>query len=73
MMGNFILAPVFIHLLIAIFQLIAWRKTVTQRILSVGGALAALVTAILLFREVYLHGTFTVNASNWKAPSALFL
>ncbi len=71
MMGNFILAPVFIHLLIAIFQLIAWRKTVTQRILSVGGALGALVAASLLFREVYLHGTFTVNASNWEAPFAI--
>lgn len=71
MMGNFILAPVFIHLLIAIFQLIAWRKTVTQRILSVGGALGALVAAILLFRQVYLNGTFTVNASNWEAPFSI--
>jgi multicomponent Na+:H+ antiporter subunit D len=71
MMGNFILAPVFIHLLIAIFQLIAWRKTVTQRILSVGGALGALVAAIILFRQVYLNGTFTVNASNWEAPFSI--
>ncbi|WP_460683919.1 proton-conducting transporter transmembrane domain-containing protein [Niabella aquatica] len=71
MTGNLILAPVFIHLFTAILQMIAWRKTVTQRILSVSGALAALITAGILFTEVYNHGTFTINASNWKAPFAI--
>ncbi|MBX3257255.1 MAG: hypothetical protein KF862_24190 [Chitinophagaceae bacterium] len=68
MTGNHILASVFIHLFIAIFQLIAWRKTVTQRILSVGGALVGLIIAIVLFQQVYLHGTYTLNAANWAAP-----
>lgn len=68
MIGNLILAPVFIHLVIAVLQLTAWRKTLTQRILSVGGALAALITAISLFTHVYNNGTVTVNASNWQAP-----
>jgi len=68
MTSNFVLAPVFIHLVVAVFQLVAWRKTVTQRFLSVGGAIAALVAAIELFIQVYNQGTFTVNASNWEAP-----
>lgn len=68
MTGNNILAPVFIHLFIAIFQLIAWRKTITQRLLSVGGALIGLIIAINLFRHVYLYGPLTLNASNWQAP-----
>ncbi|MCH5596723.1 proton-conducting transporter transmembrane domain-containing protein [Niabella ginsengisoli] len=71
MSDNLILAPVFIHLFIAIFQLIAWRKTVTQRILSVGGALVALISAAMLFTHVYVHGTITLNASNWKAPFSI--
>lgn len=68
MMSNFVLAPVFIHLVIAVLQMVAWRKTVTQRFLSVGGALTALVAAIGLFIRVYNDGTLTVNASNWEAP-----
>lgn len=68
MTGNNIMAPVFIHLFIAIFQLIAWRKTITQRFISVGGALIGLIISIYLFRDVYLHGPLTLNASNWPAP-----
>ncbi|WP_346238991.1 proton-conducting transporter membrane subunit [Niabella insulamsoli] len=71
MSGNLILAPVFIHLLIAIFQLMAWRKTVTQRILSIGGAFIALLSAIMLFAHVFAQGTLTINASNWKAPFSI--
>lgn len=68
MIGNLLMTPILIHLLIAILQLAAWRKTVTQRFLSVGGTLLVLIASILLFREVYLHGTFSVNASNWQPP-----
>ena len=68
MTANNIIAPVFIHLFIAIFQLIAWRKTVTQRLLSVSGAFLCLITSVFLFRDVYLNGTITLNAANWQAP-----
>lgn len=68
MTSNHILAPVFIHLFVAILQLIAWRKTVTQRILSVAGAFIGLVSSIILFQDIYQHGNITLNASNWKAP-----
>lgn len=68
MMSNHILAPVFIHLFVAIMQLIAWRKTVTQRFLSVGGALVGLIVSIILFQSVWAHGTITLNAANWQAP-----
>lgn len=68
MIGNLLLAPIFIHLVIAVLQLTAWRKTITQRILSATGTLAALIAAISLFSYVYKNGTITVNASNWEAP-----
>lgn len=68
MIDNHILAAIFVHLITAIIQLIAWRKTITQRFLSVGGTFLALIVAIRLFEKVYTEGTLTLNASNWEAP-----
>ncbi|TJZ60693.1 Na+/H+ antiporter subunit D [Sphingobacterium olei] len=68
MIDNHILAPVFIHLFSALLQLIAWRKTVSQRFISVGGSLLGLLLAIRLFDKVYENGILTMNASNWEAP-----
>lgn len=68
MIDNHILAPVFIHLFSAILQLVAWRKTVTQRFISVGGSFLGLMLAIRLFTKVYNNGILTMNASNWEAP-----
>jgi multicomponent Na+:H+ antiporter subunit D len=68
MIDNHILAPVFIHLFSAILQLVAWRKTVTQRFISVGGSFLGLMLAIRLFAKVYNNGILTMNASNWEAP-----
>lgn len=71
MIDNHILAPVFIHLFTAILQLIAWRKTVTQRFLSVGGAFIGLLIAIRLFAKVYTEGSLSMHASNWEAPFSI--
>lgn len=71
MIDNHILAPVFIHLFTAIVQLIAWRKTVSQRFLSVGGAFIGLLIAIRLFAKVYNEGSLYLNASNWEAPFSI--
>ncbi|MGO3164175.1 MAG: proton-conducting transporter transmembrane domain-containing protein [Sphingobacteriaceae bacterium] len=68
MIDNHILAPIFIHLFTAIVQLIAWRKTVSQRFLSVGGTFIGLLIAIRLFAKVYAEGSLHLNASNWEAP-----
>jgi len=67
-MDNHILAPVFIQLFTAVLQLMAWRRTVTQRFLSVGGSLLGLLVAIRLFGKVGQEGILTMNASNWDAP-----
>ncbi len=68
MIDNYILAPVFIHLFTAIAQLMAWRKTVTQRVMSVIGSSLGVLLAIRLFTKVYHSGILTMNASNWDAP-----
>lgn len=68
MIDNHILTPVFIHLFAAILQLIAWRKTVTQRVISVVGSFLGVLLAIRLFSKVYNDGILTMNAANWDAP-----
>src|SRR5690606_11479845 len=68
MIDNHILAPVFVHLFAAIVQLIFWRKTITQRFISVGGSLSGLLVAMRLFNKVHQEGILTMNASDWDAP-----
>lgn len=68
MIDNHILAPVFIHLFTAILQLIAWRKTVTQRFMSVIGSFLAVLLALRLLSRVNENGILTLNASNWESP-----
>lgn len=68
MIDNHILAPVFIHLFTAILQLMAWRKTVTQRFMSVIGSLLAVLVSLRLLIKVNENGILTLNASNWESP-----
>lgn len=68
MIDNHILAVIFIQLITAIAQLVAWRKTIAQRFMSVGGTFLGLIVAIRLFVKVYNEGTLTLNASNWESP-----
>ncbi|WP_039052660.1 proton-conducting transporter membrane subunit [Sphingobacterium sp. T2] len=68
MIDNNILGPVFIHLFTGILQLIAWRKTVTQRFISGIGSFLGVLIAIRLFTKVNSDGILTLNAANWDAP-----
>lgn len=68
MIDNHILAPIFVQLFTAVAQLMFWRKTLTQRFLSVGGSIIGLLVAIRLFSRVYRDGILTMNAANWDAP-----
>lgn len=68
MIDNHILGPVFIHLFTAILQLITWRKTVTQRVISGIGSFLSVLIACKLLANVSQNGILTLNASNWEAP-----
>ncbi|RRN77113.1 Na+/H+ antiporter subunit D, partial [Pseudoxanthomonas sp. SGD-10] len=68
MIDNHIIAPVLIHLFTALLQLVFWRKTFTQRIISVVGNIVSVLAALNLFSKVYHGGILTMNAANWKAP-----
>jgi multicomponent Na+:H+ antiporter subunit D len=68
MIDNHILGPIFIHLFSAILQLMAWRKTVTQRVISILGSFLGVLLAIRLLSDINEKGVLTLNASNWEAP-----
>lgn len=68
MIDNQIIATVLVHLFTALLQLAFWRKTVTQRILSIAGALTGFLFALNLFNKVYNGNILTMNAANWEAP-----
>lgn len=68
MIDNHIIAPVLIHLFTAVIQLAFWRKTVTQRVLSVAGGLLGFVVSLRLFTKVFHGEILTMNAANWEAP-----
>ncbi|MCD8540670.1 MAG: Na+/H+ antiporter subunit D [Leadbetterella sp.] len=68
MTDNSIIATLIIHLLAALLQLAFWRKTVTQRYISVTAASLSLISAATLFYKVYSGGILIMNAANWRAP-----
>lgn len=68
MTDNSIIGTLIIHLLAALLQLAFWRKTVTQRYISVIAAFLGLVSAATLFYKIYSGGILIMNAANWRAP-----
>lgn len=68
MIDNSIISTVIIHLFTAIIQLAFWRKTVTQRMVSIAGSFIAFLFALNLFTKIYTGSILTMNASNWEAP-----
>ncbi|PWG79934.1 proton-conducting transporter transmembrane domain-containing protein [Pararcticibacter amylolyticus] len=68
MTDNQIITPVIVHLFTAILQLVFWRKTVTQRILSITGCLIGFALSLNLFTKVLQGGILTMNAANWQPP-----
>lgn len=68
MIDNQIIATVLVHLFIAILQLGFWRKTVPQRVLSIGGSFISLIFAVKLFTKVFNGDILIMHAANWEAP-----
>ena len=68
MSNNIVFAPVLIHLLTALLQLIFWRKTVTHRVLSIVGCTLGLIISGFLFQQVFYGDILTLEAASWKPP-----
>lgn len=68
MIANTVVFPVIIQLFTAILLLFFWRKTVSQRIISIAGSVVALAVAFALFGRVWHEGILTMQAAGWEAP-----
>ena len=68
MIDNLIIAPVLIHLFTALLQFVFWRKTRSQRVISIIGSATGFLVSLSLFVKVYQGEILTMNAANWEAP-----
>ncbi len=68
MIENYIILPVLIQLFTAIVLLFFWRKTISQRFISMAGSLVAMLCSVNLFTTVWNGGILTMQAANWDAP-----
>lgn len=68
MSENYIMLPIISQLFIAIMLLFFWRKTITQRIISILGSVVVFLLSLGLFGRVWNEGIMTVNAAGWDAP-----
>src|SRR5690606_8739742 len=68
MTDNTLIFPVLVHLFTAIVTLFFWRKTVSQRVISIVGSAVAMGVSIELFANVWTGGILTLQAAGWEAP-----
>jgi multicomponent Na+:H+ antiporter subunit D len=68
-----LVTPLLLPLMTAIAALLAWHTPVAQRRLGVAGAAGLLVSAVLLFRTILLHGPQSTQIGDWPAPFGITL
>lgn len=73
MIDNYIVAPVLIHLILAIVTLMLWRKVAAQKVVSVFGSFLALLLSLRLFWRVESQGIQVMNAAGWESPFGIVL
>jgi multicomponent Na+:H+ antiporter subunit D len=68
MITNFILAPIFVHMITAVLLLFFWQKTFAQKVISIVGNSIAFLLCIRLFLATQQHDFLTIQLGGWKAP-----
>jgi multicomponent Na+:H+ antiporter subunit D len=72
-MNILMVLPILIPLLTGATGMLAWRYQRLQRMISVIGATASLVAAIVLLSEVWSNGIQVMQGGNWPAPFGITL
>lgn len=68
MSTNFILAPIFVHMVTAVVLLFFWKNVKIKKIISVVGNSVAFIVCLKLFLMTWNEGTLTLQLGGWKAP-----
>ena len=72
-MSYLVALPIFIPLLTAILCLVSFRFIRLQAFFSVTGAIALLVSAIVLFNALLHNNVIVLQAGNWPSPFGITL
>ena len=72
-MNILMVLPILIPLLTGATGMLAWRYQRLQRMISVIGATALLIAAIVLLSEVWSNGIQVMQGGNWPAPFGITL
>ena len=72
-MNILMVLPILIPLLTGATGMLAWRYQRLQRMISVIGAAALLIAAIVLLSEVWSNGIQVMQGGNWPAPFGITL
>ncbi len=68
MTDNYLILPIFSHLVTAVLLIFAWRHVNIQRFISLCGHVFTLALALQLFNKTWKAGILTMQAGGWKAP-----
>ncbi|SFI92583.1 proton-conducting transporter transmembrane domain-containing protein [Myroides guanonis] len=68
MSTNFILAPIFVHMITAVVLLFFWKNVELKKIISVVGNSVAFIACLKLFFMTWNEGTLTLQMGGWEAP-----
>ena len=68
MISNFILAPIFVHMLTAIVLLFFWKNVRAQKTISVIGNVIGFFISWRLFALIWENGNITMQMGGWQAP-----
>jgi len=68
MTTNFILAPIFTHMITAVLLLFFWQKVQAQKIISIIGNSIAFLQCIGLFVRTQQNDFLTLQIGGWQAP-----
>lgn len=68
MSTNFILAPIFVHMITAVILLFFWKNVELKKIISVVGNSVAFIACLKLFFMTWNEGTLTLQMGGWEAP-----
>ncbi|MCC5856070.1 MAG: Na+/H+ antiporter subunit D [Idiomarina sp.] len=72
-MSSFVALPIVIPLITGTLCLMTWRSNIMQRILSMTGAVALLISSIILLMAVRAEGHVVIYMGNWVAPYGITL
>lgn len=72
-MNTLLALPILIPSVTGIILILAWNHRSVQRVLSVVGATALLITSLVLLNTVWQHGIQAVQVGGWPAPFGITL